>query len=274
MPATKSMRPAPFLTKPPPPHPGCDRPPHQPAGHGTEPADLAQTWQTAPSEKQLNLCASAPSAVLLHPLRHGRPQAPRGDKHSASGTDSELCNQKSLQENPDFSMSFDVTLICGNVLNEMHTLLCSQHYPPHMACTEVPGPLLRLPEAGPGPGQVGSLARRGRLQTWGSAQRLPQGLAPNPLCTLGPEDQRPLLTTPATPKGPLLRSLFPEVFKGEASVCVCVCVNVNYECIAHVHVQVSGCVSGWCVSMYMKLGYECVCECAVDVEAGSEWVCI
>lgn len=109
-PATKSTSPAPHPHEVPPPHPGRDRPPRQPAGHGTE-----QTQQTTPSEKQLNLCASAPSAVLRRPLQHGRPQAPRGDKCSASGTDSELCNQKSLQGNPDFSTSFDVTLICGNV---------------------------------------------------------------------------------------------------------------------------------------------------------------
>ena len=104
--------------KVPPPRPSRDCPPRQPAGHGTDPADPAQTRQTAPSEEQLKLCASAPSAVLRHPLRHGSPQAPQGDKHLASGTDSELCNQKSLQENPDFSTSFDVTLICGNVFKQ------------------------------------------------------------------------------------------------------------------------------------------------------------
>ena len=102
-------------------------------------------------------------------------------------------------------------------LNKTHTLICSQHHPPHVACNEVPGPLRRLPEAGPGPGQVGSLARRGQLQNWGSAQRLPQGLAPNPLCTLGPEDQRPLLTAPATPRVPSQ-----EVFFQRVQVCVCV----------------------------------------------------
>lgn len=63
-PATKSTSPAPHPHEVPPPHPGRDRPPRQPAGHGTE-----QTRQTTPSEKQLNLCASAPSAVLRRPLR-------------------------------------------------------------------------------------------------------------------------------------------------------------------------------------------------------------
>lgn len=88
------------------------------------------------------------------------------------------------------------------------------------------------------------------MQNRGSTQRPSKGQAPNPLCTLGPEDQRPQLTTPATPKGPLSRrSRFPELCKGEASVCVC--ESVNYECIAHVRVHVSalcvrvfGCVGG------------------------------
>lgn len=54
---------------------------------------------------------------------------------------------------------------------------------------------------------------------------------------------------------------------------MCVCVSVNYECIAHVHVQVSPCVSGWCVSVYMKLGYQCVSMLCVHVsERMWRWV--
>ena len=62
----------------------------------------------------------------------------------------------------------------------------------------------------------------------------------------------PSADRPCHPKGPPQEVFF------QRCASLCVCVSVNYECIAHVRVRVSGYVSGWCVSVYMKLGCMCV----------------